>query len=410
MYSLTFSLAIFSALVKTVVDSSIDIYEKISSEMLPTPAKSHYTFNLRDLSKVFQGILSLNVKNCPDVRTFLRLWCHENQRVFQDRLIDTQDKDTFQRWLHEMLKRKFMVDWDYGDTFVKTPILFGDYLRMGVTGDDRVYEAVADPLKLSKLMENYLEEYNMSTPKTMNLVFFIDAIEHVSRLARILRSPRGNAMLVGLGGSGKQSLTKLSAFMSDYKCISIELKRGYNNNDFREDIKKLFMVAGVERQPVVFLFTDSQVCMCMCVFVCMCSCACVCACVWEREREAACACKHIYSTYIVCRYISTHIYIYIYKHGYVFIYICICVFIYVYIINRYIYIYIYICIDICICIYVCLCLCVCIIVRKRERGGGGEGERGRNYICISTYKYTYVNIYIYIYTYIHTHIHVYTYT
>ena len=71
-----------------------------------------------------------------------------------------------------------------------------------VTGDDRVYEAVSDPNKLSKLMENYLEEYNMSTPKTMNLVFFIDAIEHISRLARILRSPRGNAMLVGLGGSG----------------------------------------------------------------------------------------------------------------------------------------------------------------------------------------------------------------
>lgn len=99
----------------------------------------------------------------------------------------------------------------------------------------------------------------MSTPKTMNLVFFIDAIEHISRLARILRSPRGNAMLVGLGGSGKQSLTKLSAFMSEFLCIQIELKRGYNNNDFREDIKKLFMVAGVERKPVVFLFTDSQI-------------------------------------------------------------------------------------------------------------------------------------------------------
>jgi dynein heavy chain, axonemal len=124
-----------------------------------------------------------------------------------------------------MLKRKFMVDWNYEEAFVQSPILFGDYLRMGVTGEDRVYEAVPDPNKLSKLMENYLEEYNESTPKTMNLVFFIDAIEHISRLARILRSPRGNAMLVGLGGSGKQSLTRLTAFMSGYKCISIELKR-----------------------------------------------------------------------------------------------------------------------------------------------------------------------------------------
>ena len=87
------------ALTKTTVDSSIDIYTRISEEMLPTPAKSHYTFNLRDLSKVFQGVLSLKVNNCPDVKTFLRVWCHENQRVFQDRLIDNEDKDQFQRWV-----------------------------------------------------------------------------------------------------------------------------------------------------------------------------------------------------------------------------------------------------------------------------------------------------------------------
>ena len=83
-------------------------------------------------AQVFQGILSLRVNNCPDVRTFLRLWCHENQRVFQDRLIDNEDKTTFMKWLHEMLKRKFMMDWNYEETFVQSPILFGDYLRMGV--------------------------------------------------------------------------------------------------------------------------------------------------------------------------------------------------------------------------------------------------------------------------------------
>jgi dynein heavy chain len=246
-------------LCKQTVDASIEVYEKISAEMLPTPAKSHYTFNLRDLSKVFQGVLSLRVQHCPDLRTFARLWAHENLRVFSDRLIDTEDKDTFAHWIHELLKRKFTFDCDFEETFVTKPILFGDYLKMGVTGDDRVYEPINDNSKLPKLMDTYLEEYNLSSPKTMQLVFFMDAIEHISRLARIIRSPRGNAMLVGLGGSGKQSLTRLSTFMAEYKSFQIELTRGYANMEFREDLKKVFIIAGVERQPVVFLFTDSQI-------------------------------------------------------------------------------------------------------------------------------------------------------
>ena len=53
----------------------------------------------------------------------------------------------------------------------------------------------------------YLDDYNMSSSKEMKLVFFLDAIEHVSRIARMIRQERGNALLVGVGGTGKQSLT-----------------------------------------------------------------------------------------------------------------------------------------------------------------------------------------------------------
>lgn len=80
-----------------------------------------------------------------------------------------------------------------------------------------------------------------------------------NRIARMIRQERGNALLVGVGGTGKQSLTRLAAHMCGYRCFQIELSRGYNYESFHEDLRKLYKMAGVEGQDMVFLFTDTQV-------------------------------------------------------------------------------------------------------------------------------------------------------
>jgi dynein heavy chain len=71
----------FSSAVKqvvpAVVQATIDVYNAISRDMLPTPAKSHYTFNLRDLSKVFQGMNAGSDKKITEGNQYVRLWAHE---------------------------------------------------------------------------------------------------------------------------------------------------------------------------------------------------------------------------------------------------------------------------------------------------------------------------------------------
>ncbi|KAL8202927.1 UNVERIFIED_CONTAM: hypothetical protein K2H54_031198 [Gekko kuhli] len=112
--------------------------------------------------------------------------------------------------------------------------------------------------KLTSILQDYLDDYNLSSAKEVKLVFFQDAIEHVSRIARMIRQERGNALLVGVGGTGKQSLTRLASHICGYKCFQIELSRGYNYDTFHEDLRKLYKMAGVEDKDMVFLFTDTQ--------------------------------------------------------------------------------------------------------------------------------------------------------
>lgn len=66
-------------------------------------------------------------------------------------------------------------------------------------------------------------------------------------------------MLVGVGGSGKQSLTRFAAHISGCKVFQIELSRNYGPAEFRADLIKLYRTAGVDNEQVVFLFSDTQI-------------------------------------------------------------------------------------------------------------------------------------------------------
>lgn len=74
-----------------IVRASVEIYDKTIKDFLPTPTKSHYTFNLRDLSKVVQGILEIKHRNLDDKEMLVSIWIHEVFRVFRDRLVNQQD-------------------------------------------------------------------------------------------------------------------------------------------------------------------------------------------------------------------------------------------------------------------------------------------------------------------------------
>jgi hypothetical protein len=228
----------------------------------------------------------------------LSLWLHENSRVFEDRLTCGEDHAWFRQHQVELLHKHFDLNYSkivtqerliYGDYLVpgaepkvrwSKPIVCPSFLRLWavtvhmhgihqssyqqlcVCGarytsmirkigklaglrlccvavasplyPSQVYSQVQDMPGLVRLVESYLEDYNSTSTSPMKLVLFLDAIEHVSRICRIIRQPLGNALLLGVGGSGRQSLARLAAFMCDYEVVQIEIAKGYGNNEWRE--------------------------------------------------------------------------------------------------------------------------------------------------------------------------------
>jgi dynein heavy chain len=243
-----------------VVLSTISIYSRIADELRPTPAKAHYTFNLRDVSKVFQGVLMMKNKQAPNVKVFAKGWIHEILRVFCDRLINMADRSHFTHLVVEYVTRNFSLGWKHEDIFeTEVPLLWCDFLRPAMD-DGTIYEMVKDISQVQKILYESLDDYNMTFPATMKLVFFTDAVKHICRISRVLRQPRGNAMLCGVGGSGRQSLTRMACFIGETKAIQIELTRGFGITEFRENFKEMMMLAGgAEGTSVAFVLVDTQI-------------------------------------------------------------------------------------------------------------------------------------------------------
>ncbi len=133
---------------------------------------------------------------------------------------------------------------------------------------------------LNKILTDALHSYN-ELNAAMDLVLFEDAMAHICKINRILESPRGNALLVGVGGSGKQSLSRLAAYISSMEvfqvgrrdfigvCVrlfensffppKVTLRKGYNSSDLKADLANLYQKTGLKNLGTVFLMTDAQV-------------------------------------------------------------------------------------------------------------------------------------------------------
>ncbi|KAF3425902.1 hypothetical protein E2986_08048 [Frieseomelitta varia] len=252
-----------------IVSGTLDVYKETRKYLLPTPAKCHYLFNLRDFSRVIQGVLLCTPDTVTEPRSLKRLWVHEVLRVYGDRLVD--DNDT--KWLVEQIRRTMSeyMDDNLDDLFQDLLIARADTITemelrnlvycdfQDPLADKKGYLEVADLDYLAIVAEEYLAEYNTISRTPMNLVLFRFAVEHLSKISRIMMQPRSHALLIGVGGSGRQSLTKLAAHIADYELFQVEISQQYGCYEWHEDVKDILRKSAASDLHTVFLFLDTQI-------------------------------------------------------------------------------------------------------------------------------------------------------
>ena len=152
----------------------------------------------------------------------MQLWRHEISRVISDRFVSEKDTNWFMGQLLMLTRENLGDDMEvvtkdvkyFTDFMQDAPEPTGEEDDEGTPETPKIYEPVKNWDEVIERLQNFLEQYNeMVRGNSMDLVFFPDAIKNLIKISRIIRNPGGNMILVGVGGSGKQSLTKLNTYL-----------------------------------------------------------------------------------------------------------------------------------------------------------------------------------------------------
>ncbi|CAF4669677.1 unnamed protein product [Rotaria socialis] len=183
-----------------LVSACLVMYYRVSINILPTPSKVHYIFNLRDLAKLSQ--------------------------------VAQSDVAIFYKHLNATISGYFKITLDT-TKYLDNPLLFCNFLK----SDDRLYQQLHDWRQCCPIFLDYQMRHNLSEHSTLNMVFFKEAVEHVLRICRVLQQPGGHLLLIGLDGTGRKTCLQLASFISGHLMSQLNVKRGYSYQEFRDDLK-----------------------------------------------------------------------------------------------------------------------------------------------------------------------------
>jgi dynein heavy chain 1 len=231
-------------LTKAMVQVYMESQKRFTPDIQP-----HYVYSPRELTRWVRGIYeAIRPLESLSLDGLVRIWAHEALRLFQDRLIEEEER----KWTENAISRIALEHFPTinEEKALGAPILFSswDSKHYVPVERERLRDIVGERLK------TFCEE-----EVDVRLIPFNDVLEHVLRIDRVFRQSQGHLILIGVSGSGKTTLSRFVAWMNGLKVFQIKVHGKYSAEDFDEDLRTVLRRCGTKGEKICFIMDESNV-------------------------------------------------------------------------------------------------------------------------------------------------------
>ncbi|XP_068526326.1 cytoplasmic dynein 2 heavy chain 1 isoform X3 [Anas acuta] len=249
--------------VHQLAGSMVQVYEQVRAKFT-VDDHSHYLFTPCILTQWVLGLFRYSLTDGPSTQTadyVLEIVAYEACRLFRDKLVGMKDLHVF----NNILMKVFQSDWD-SDVLDNMADIF--YVTWGACQEAFTTPGQALPphgRPLGRLNSTDLKDtikkgviHYGRDKKEIEVLLFQEVLNYMSRVDRVLSFPGGSLLLAGRSGVGRRTVTSLVSHMHGAVLITPKISRGYELKHFKNDLKYVMELAGIEAQQVVLLLEDYQ--------------------------------------------------------------------------------------------------------------------------------------------------------
>ncbi|SBT71328.1 dynein heavy chain, putative [Plasmodium malariae] len=244
-----------SDLVPSILKSTISLFYNIEKTFKRTATYFYYEFNLRDIHSIVKGLLTTTPSTFQDCDKLLFLWLHECERVYSDKL-NKKDKRKYKNIIIDIIKKmynkyeinKLVMKYDNNN------LLFSNFHK---GSHDKSYDLCKNIEELTIFLTEELNEYNNFY--NLNIVLFNDAIKHICKLIRIVDNLKSHALLLGIGGCGKTTISKFSSYISSKTFFEMDFSAHCTDNDIKKYLHDVFHKCAMKNEDIILFLKESKI-------------------------------------------------------------------------------------------------------------------------------------------------------